>query len=261
MLRTNRLKQKLREGKEVFGLFCSIPSPVVVEMIGLAGYDFVIIDTEHVLINPETIEHMIRAAEAVDLTALVRVPEADAGAILRALDGGAYGIVVPHIESIEQAEFIVKASRYFPQGERSLNGGRPGAFGKNSLLAYMSRANDEIMVIPMIESKQGVERIEEIVSVEGIDMIMVGTADLSQSYGVPWQTQHEVVRKAVRTVCSSAVKKDIPFCAIPRKLDEMDEWRESDVKAYVLGDERGIAFRALQDHLNKYVKEMKIKII
>jgi 4-hydroxy-2-oxoheptanedioate aldolase len=255
VLRTNHLKQKLREGQEVFGLFCSTPSPVVVEMIGLAGYDFVIIDTEHVLINPETIEHMIRAAEAVNLTALVRVPEADSGGILRALDGGAYGIVVPHIESKEQAEVIVKASRYFPQGERSLNGGRPGEFGKNSLLAYMNRANDEIMVIPMIESKQGVERIEEIASVEGIDMIMVGTADLSQSYGVPWQTQHEVVGKAVQTVCSAAVKQGIPFCAIPRKLDEIVVWREADVKAYVLGDERGIAFRALQDHLNRYGKE------
>lgn len=255
MLRTNRLKQKLQEGQEVFGLFCSIPSPVVVEMIGLAGYDFVIIDTEHVLINPETIEHMIRAAEAVDLTALVRVPKGDAGSILRALDGGAYGIVFPHIESIEQAEVIVKASRYFPQGERSLNGGRPGAFGKNSLLAYMNRANDEIMVIPMIESKQGVERIEEILSVKGIDMIMVGTADLSQSYGIPWQTQHEAVRKGVQTVYSAAVKQNIPFCAIPRKLDEIDEWREANVKAYVLGDERGIAFRALQDHLNGYVKK------
>lgn len=255
MLRTNRLKQKLREGQEVFGLFCSIPSPVAVEMIGVAGYDFVIIDTEHVLINPETIEHMIRAAEAVDLTALVRVPGADSGAILRALDGGAYGIVVPHIESREQAEVIVRASRYFPQGERSLNGGRPGSFGKNSLLAYMNRANDEIMVIPMIESKQGVERIEDIVSVEGIDMIMAGTADLSQSYGVPWQTQHITVREGAQAVYSSAVKQGIPFCAITRNLDEMNEWRKADVKAYVLGDERGIAFRALEDHLNKYVNE------
>jgi 4-hydroxy-2-oxoheptanedioate aldolase len=252
MLHTNRMKQRLREGQEVTGLFCSIPAPITVEMIGLAGYDFVIIDTEHVLVNPETLEHMLRAAEAVGITALVRVADTNAGTILRALDGGAYGIVAPHIAEPAQLAALVRASRYHPEGQRSLNGGRPGAFGKFSLVDYMHTANQEIMVVPMIESRQGVESIDAILDHPGIDMIMVGTADLSQSYGVPWQTGHTVVTQAVETVFAAARARDIPFCAILRKADEIAEWRRKGVQAYILGDERGVSFRALQDHLRRF---------
>jgi staphyloferrin B biosynthesis citrate synthase len=254
MLQTNRLKQQLREGREIFGLFCSIPSALMVEMIGLAGYDFVIIDTEHTLINPETLEHMLRAAEAVGLTALVRVPNADAGATLRALDAGAYGIVVPHVDSQAQVAAVVKASRYYPQGQRSLNGGRPAAFGRASLVEYMERANAEIMLVPMIESSTAVERIEEIVGQDGIDMLLVGTADLSQSYGLPWQLQHQTVRQAVERIYQAATRRNIPFCAILRRSEELDYWRARQVPAYILGDERGIAFRALQEHRKRYAK-------
>ncbi|MQA62545.1 MAG: siderophore biosynthesis protein SbnG, partial [Actinophytocola sp.] len=89
MLKPNAVKRKLRDGDEVYGLFCSIPAPALVEMVGCAGYDFVVIDSEHTLVDPQQLENLIRAAEAVDLTPFVRVPEADPGAILRALDAGA----------------------------------------------------------------------------------------------------------------------------------------------------------------------------
>jgi len=233
-------------------LFCSIPTPIAVEMIGLAGYDFVIIDTEHVLINPETLENMLRAAESVGVTALVRVADTAAGTILRALDGGAHGVVAPHIAEPAQLAALVRASRYHPEGQRSLNGGRPGAFGKFSLVEYMGKANREIMVVPMIESRQGVESIDAIVDQPGIDMIMVGTADLSQSYGVPWQTGHPSVTEAVETVFAAASRRGIPFCAILRNADEIAEWRRKGVRAYLLGDERGVSFRALQDHLRRF---------
>ncbi|GED24441.1 siderophore biosynthesis protein SbnG [Brevibacillus agri] len=249
MLKENTLKRKLREGKTVYGLFCSIPAPVVVEMIGCAEYDFVIIDTEHVLVNPETLENMIRAAEAAQITPLVRVANALPGTILRALDSGAQGIVVPHVESREQAEQIVRSSRYYPLGTRSLNSGRPGAFGKNDLVLYLERANAEIMVVPMIESRAGVERITDILDVPGIDMVLEGAADLSQSYGRPWDTRGELVKTALQSVQAAALSRGVPYCAIPRAAEDMDEWFEKGVRAYVLGDERGIAFRALRHQL------------
>jgi 2-keto-3-deoxy-L-rhamnonate aldolase RhmA len=255
MLRINRLKQKLSEGRVVFGLFCSIPSPVVVEMIGCADFDFVIIDTEHMLVNPETLENMIRAAEAVDITALVRVSEVNPKEILRALDGGAQGIVVPYVESKEQAESIVRACRYSPLGQRSLNGGRPGSFGKHSLSSYIQRANEEIMVVPMIESAAGVERAEHILSVPGIDMVLEGAADLSQSYGVPWQTRAPVVKEGLQRIYAAADRWNVPYCAIPRVVGDFAEWRELGVRAYVLGDERGISFRAMSAHLQSFIKE------
>ncbi len=186
MLRENVVKKKLGEGEAVFGLFCSTPAPVVVEMIGCAGFDFVIIDNEHVLLDPETLENMVRAAEAVGVTPLVRVADRAPGTILRALDAGAQGVVIPNVGKREDAEGAVRASRYYPEGERSLNAGRPAAFAKMGLPTYLNRANEEVMVVVMIEDREGVERAAEILSVPGVDLVLEGAADLSQSYGLPW---------------------------------------------------------------------------
>lgn len=252
----NRLKQSSREGRPAFGLFCSIPSPVVVEMIGHAGYDFVIVDTEHVLINPETLENMIRAGEAVGLTVLVRVPDTSPGPILRALDGGAQGIVVPHVKTRADAEAAVRASRYYPLGERSLNGGRPAGFGKSNLVEYMQKANEEVLVVVMIEDREGVENIEEILSVPGVDMVLEGAADLSQSYGMPWQTRGEMVKEALQHVQEEAAKKGVPYCAIPRVPEDIQDWVNRGVSTFVLGDERGISFRALGKQLTIFQEKM-----
>ncbi|MFK4301715.1 MULTISPECIES: HpcH/HpaI aldolase/citrate lyase family protein [unclassified Paenibacillus] len=246
MLTVNRLQEKLRTGQEVVGLIASIPAALTVEMIGHAGYDFVIIDMEHVMVNPETVEHMIRAAEAAQITPLVRVPEVDAKEILRVLDSGAQGIVVPHVESREQMEMLVQAAKYSPEGKRSLNSGRPAAFGKGSLVDYMKQANEQIMLVPMIESGLGVERIADILSVPGMGMVLEGAADLSQSYGVPWQTDATIVQEGLQRVFEASQQAGIPYCAIPRRDREYGAWVEQGVHAFVLGDERGIAFRALQ---------------
>ncbi|MBE0343140.1 siderophore biosynthesis protein SbnG [Paenibacillus sp. 28ISP30-2] len=246
MLTVNRLQEKLRTGQEVVGLIASIPAALTVEMIGHAGYDFVIIDMEHVMINPETVEHMIRAAEAAQITPLVRVPEVDAKEILRVLDSGAQGIVVPHVESREQMEMLVQAAKYSPEGKRSLNSGRPAAFGKGNLVDYMKRANEQIMLVPMIESGLGVERIADILSVPGIGMVLEGAADLAQSYGVPWQIDAMIVQEGLQRIVEASQQAGIPYCAIPRRDGEYSAWVEKGVHAFVLGDERGIAFRALQ---------------
>lgn len=185
MLRTNTLKSKLGSGLPVYGLISSIPAPAAIELIAEAGFDFVIIDMEHVLINPETVENMIRVAESYDLTPLVRVADLNPKTLLRLLDGGAQGIVLPMIESPEQLADAIAACKYHPLGRRSLNAGRPGSFGKHSLAQYVEAANQQIMVVAMIESAEGVRRATEIAAVAGLDMILEGAADLSQSLGMP----------------------------------------------------------------------------
>jgi staphyloferrin B biosynthesis citrate synthase len=245
MLKPNALKQKLHTGQEVFGLFCSIPSPVAVELVAAAGFDFVIIDTEHVLINPETIEHMIRAADAANITALVRVADMNPKTMLRILDAGAQGIVVPNLETAAQARALVAACKYHPLGMRSLNGGRPGAYGKHSLVDYMALANRETLLIPMIESQAGVEAINDIVAVAGIDMVLEGAADLSQSCGLPWQIQSQTVQLALQQLERSCQGAGIPYCTVTRAPDDLERARARGLRAFVMGDERGIAFRAL----------------
>ena len=254
MLRPNAVRAKLRAGQEVYGLFCSIPSPALVEMIGCAGYDFTILDTEHTLVSPQELENLIRAAEAVGLTPFVRVPEDDPGAILRALDAGAMGVVVPHVRSRADVDAAIRAARYAPEGMRSLNGGRVPGFGRIELTEYLAMANAEVMVIPMIEDAAGVEELPAILAGGGVDMVIEGAADLSQSYGVAWQTRHQLVRDALRRVQSGCAEHGVPYCALPRTPEDHEEWRAAGVRAFVLGEERGLAARALRAHLENHVR-------
>ena len=249
MLRTNQLKVKLGTGAPAYGLISSIPSPAAIELIAEAGFDFVIIDMEHVLINPETVENMIRTAESYAITPLVRVADLNGKTLLRLLDGGAQGIVLPMIERPEQLAEAIGACKYHPLGTRSLNAGRPGAFGKHSLAEYVSQANDQIMVVAMIESAEGVRRAAEIAAVPGLDMILEGAADLSQSLGKPWQIDQPDVQQALLSSWQATHAAGVPYCAIPRKPGDHDRWLARGVTTFVLGDERGIAFRALQARL------------
>lgn len=251
MLRSNQLKRALAEGRDVYGVMASIPSAASIELIGEAGFDFVVIDTEHVLINPETIEHMIRTAESYAMTPLVRVADAHPKTLLRLLDGGAQGIVLPNLEDADTLAQAVAACKYAPEGNRSLNAGRPGGFGKSSLAEYVARANQEIMLIAMIESQPGVAQIDAICTVPGLDMVLEGAADLSQSLGVTWQPEHAQVIQALETVQHSANKNGIPYCAFLRQPKAQERWRAKGVHAFMLGDERGIAFRALQTSLSE----------
>lgn len=249
MLRVNQLKQKLRAGAPVRGIISSLPTPAAIELIAEAGFDFAIIDCEHVLINPETIENMIRTAESYSLTPLVRVPEMNEKTLLRLLDAGAQGIVLPMIEQPEVLAAAVAACKYHPQGKRSLNAGRPGRFGRDCLADYLVEANSQIMIVAMIESAEGVRRAAEIAAVPGLDMILEGAADLSQSLGVPWNTSHPDVQAALHQAWLAAKGAGVPWCAIPRHPDDLARWQSRGVNTFVLGDERGIAFRALRARL------------
>lgn len=248
MLRTNEVKRKLAAGEEVHGLFNVLPDPAVVEMIGCAGYDFVILDTEHTLVDPRQLEHLIRAAETSGVTPFVRVPEADPGAVLRALDAGAMGIVVPHVRGRADVAAAVRAARYAPEGMRSLNGGRMPGYGGTDLRAYIERANAEIMVVPLVEDAEGVDAIDDILAGGGVDLVLPGPGDLSQSYGVPWQVRHPRVQEAVRTLRAACGRHGVPFCAMATTPERRAEWRADGVTAFVLGEDRDLAARALRAH-------------
>lgn len=249
MLTENKLKAALAAGRPVFGLIHTIAAPLLVEMIGYAGYDFVVIDLEHLALNPETLEHAIRAAECAGLTPLVRVPGPAPETIGRVLDAGAQGIVVPHVASAQQARQAVAAARYHPLGTRGIAGGRNTGFGTLALPAYFERANRELMVVAMIEDRAGVEAIAEILAVPGIDMVLEGAMDLSQSLGVPGEAQHPEVLAAVARVARACRAQGLPFCAVPRHPGQYPQWREQGVQAFLLGDDRSIAFRALRQGL------------
>jgi len=247
----------MERGEPVFGLFVSIPQPIVVEMIGYAEYDFVIIDCEHTTTNMETIEHMVRAAELLDMTPLVRISRVDRNEILKVLDCGAQGIVVPHVERREQVEEAIRHAYYYPVGMRSLNSGRPGAFAKNSLTGYIAEANEAVMIVPMIESAEGVSNCELIMSIPQVGFVLEGAADLSQSLGVPWDTDHPEVQKQLERVHETARRCRVPYAIVSRSAEHHRRWADRGVRIFVLGDDRNTAFRAYQSKLNDYRHAME----
>ncbi|MDQ8738882.1 aldolase/citrate lyase family protein [Paenibacillus sp. LHD-38] len=256
-MRKNRLKEKIRRNEPVFGLFVSIPHPIIVEMIGHAEYDFVIIDFEHASTNMETVEELVRAAELLEITPLVRISRVDRNEILKVLDCGAQGIVIPHVESREQIEAAISYAYYHPIGTRSLNSGRPGAFAKYSLTDYIAEANEEILIIPMIESVEGVNRSGEILSASRVGFVLEGAADLSQSLSVPWDTEHPEVQRHLQRVREAAQLCSVPYATVSRNVEGHLRWAERGVNIFVLGDDRNTAFRAYLNKRNDYRSAME----
>ncbi|MEK3852452.1 MULTISPECIES: HpcH/HpaI aldolase family protein [Paenibacillus] len=251
-MRTNTLKEKIERKQPVFGLFVSIPHPVIIEMIGHAEYDFVIIDLEHAATNMESVEELVRAAELAGMTPLVRISKVERTEILKVLDCGAQGIVIPHVEQREQVEEAVRHAYYHPLGMRSLNSGRPGVFGKYPLTGYIQEANEQVMVVPMIESVEGVRQSASILSHPQVSWVLEGAADLSQSLGVPWQTEHPDVQRALGALYEDAKECQVPYATVARSQEGMALWAERGVYIYVLGDDRNTAFRAYEQKRNDY---------
>ncbi|MGG4204162.1 aldolase/citrate lyase family protein [Paenibacillus jamilae] len=251
-MRTNTLKEKIERKQPVFGLFVSIPHPVIIEMIGHAEYDFVIIDLEHAATNMESVEELVRAAELAGMTPLVRISKVERVEILKVLDCGAQGIVIPHVEQREQVEEAVRHAYYHPLGMRSLNSGRPGVFGKYPLTGYIQEANEQVMVVPMIESVEGVRQSASILSHPQVSWVLEGAADLSQSLGVPWQTEHPDVQRALGALYEATKQCQVPYATVARSQEGMALWAERGVYIYVLGDDRNTAFRAYEQKRNDY---------
>jgi 2-keto-3-deoxy-L-rhamnonate aldolase RhmA len=200
-MRTNRLKETLQAGHPVFGTFVSMPEPGIVEAIGWAGYDFVIIDMEHSPIDFGALPHLLAAADGVGLVPVVRVGTCEANPILRVLDSGAFGVMVAHVQSKDDALAVVSACRYPPKGNRGVSGAsRAAGYGKAKFVEHAQQSNQEVLTIALIEDLSGVEAIEEIADVSGLNIICPGPGDLSASLGMVGQPQHPTVQESVERV-------------------------------------------------------------
>ncbi len=182
----NRLRELMRTRESVLGPFVTLNDPAVVELAALAGFDFVVVELEHSGMSLETLQNHLRAAAALDIAAMVRVPSLDPKLILRVLDCGADGILVPHVGSAEDARLLVAAVRYPPLGHRGMSGGARsalyGAHGLGSVRELTQRLNEETVLAVMVEDAGAVAAIDSIVATRGIDLVHVGPSDLSASF-------------------------------------------------------------------------------
>jgi 4-hydroxy-2-oxoheptanedioate aldolase len=207
-MRTNTTKAKLAEGKNVFGAIISENTPGVVELFGALGYDFVMIDCEHGAMDLNQVEHMVRAAEVFGISPLARIPDHQPQTILRFLDRGVQGIIVPHVNTAAQAAAVVQSARYQPEGKRSIAGGRAHDYNVSVSRSEATKwINSQVMVIPMIEDLEAVDNLDAILKVPGIDVLHVASGDLGQSMGDPGPALVRAkMREVVARISAGGVK-------------------------------------------------------
>ncbi len=208
-MRRNILKQKLAEGKAVFGVMVTFPAPQIVEMLGYIGFDFALIDTRHSSITVESAEPMIVASELGGIAPIVRVAANRPEIIAPFLDLGAWGVQVPHVHTADEARAAVDAAKYFPQGHRGLfPRGRPAQYGlAGTTREYTEAANRETLICVIIEDVETVENLPDMVKVDDVDVYFIGSGHLSDHMGYPGEPTHpdvlKVVEKGVRVVRSA----------------------------------------------------------
>jgi 4-hydroxy-2-oxoheptanedioate aldolase len=220
------LADRLRRRDQVVGLIVKMPNPAVVEVAGHLGFDFAVIDTEHGPGETSELEHHIRAADSVGLDVIVRVGANQPLDILRALDAGAKGVIVPHVNTPQEAAAAVAAAHYPPLGSRGLAAStRAGRHSTGTLADHLARAGRETVVIVQVEDVLAVEHAAAIAATPHLDAVWLGPGDLSMSLGHPGEMEHpEVARVIDRLVQDITAVDNASLCMVVDDEDEVPRW-------------------------------------
>lgn len=198
-MKPNRMKEKIARGEAALGCSVMIPSPQVVEMLGFAGFDWVLIDCEHGSIGPADVELMAMACDAVGITPIARPKTNSASDIQSVMDRGAMGVQVPHVNTAEDARRAVAAVKFGPGAARGLAAGtRPDSWGLGARMPDFARAaNAQSLVCVQLEHEEALHNLDAILAVDGIDVFFIGPSDLSQSMGHPGDPKAPAVARAI----------------------------------------------------------------
>lgn len=249
---TNRVLKNIAAGVPSFGPYVTFPTAASVEVAALAGFDFARLDQYHIGYNPETLENMIRACYAHDITPWVRVRN-DPWTIMMTLDFGAQIITVPNIGTAAQAREAVAAAFYPPKGDREMS--RPLRFRNLSAGDYLEWASTNVLVACQIEGSEGLENYREIVRVDGIDIVQTGRGDLSLALGVPGQDSHPKVLEAEERIVTAALEagKQVSLLQVltPDGIERARAWIEKGVSIMTLGSDYQTLLATFKQGLGK----------
>jgi 4-hydroxy-2-oxoheptanedioate aldolase len=215
MFTTNALKKNLAGDAPLFGAWLETGSAVVAEIIGHLGFDFMILDLEHGQGDLQEAVAVLRVSQLTQTPCIVRVPAADPIFLKRILDAGFNAIMVPSVETVEEAEMVVQACRYPPQGRRGYAASNVRASGYGATVDYMSRANDELLLILQIESAAAVARAHEICAVDGVDVPFLGVNDMAGSIGLLEKLDRHEVRTLVAEAERAMAGSGKPYGTVP----------------------------------------------
>jgi len=222
---------RLRAGESLSAGWVSLGHPRVAEIVALAGYDFVIVDIEHTPMGLETLDDVVRAIELHDVPVVVRVPWNDPVELKRVLDIGVTGVMVPMVETADEAEAAVHAMTYPPEGMRGVAGSRATNYGLE-FAEYMANADEDLVTILQIETVDGVENAGAISTVEGVDSLFVGPSDLSASLGVTGDWEDEAVLAAIDGVLDAS---EAPVGSLAVTDEGIERWVERGFEWVIAG--------------------------
>jgi len=225
-------RARLRSGERLIAPLVTLNSPPVVELLAEAGFDWLFIDAEHSPLDTAQMQALMQAAGATPC--VVRLSASDEMHVKRALDIGAAGIIAPQVNSVEHARRMVEAAKYAPAGQRGLGIARAHRYGLR-VREYMQSANDDTAVIVQAEHRDAVERIDDIVRVEGVDGVLIGPYDLSASLGRPGAVDHPDVRQAIARVREACRAANIPIGIFGLTADAVKPYIEQGFTMIVAG--------------------------
>ena len=248
---------KLRAREPVAGVWTQIGHPVVAEVLA-DEFDFVVLDGEHSENDVSDLAALVRAVDAAagDAAPVVRVSEANRAEIRRVLDFGPEGIVVPQIETVEEAREAVAAARYPPDGVRGVAGGRASEYGRN-LEEYVDTANESVATIIQVETPSLVEDVDEVVEIDGLDALFVGPADLSARLGCFGEFDGDSFRRAIDRIVDAAAGTDVVVGTLATTLDTVDSRLDWGMDFLALGTDVGYLKRSAAEFTDAYDRTLR----
>jgi 2-keto-3-deoxy-L-rhamnonate aldolase RhmA len=221
-----KFREKMLSGAPLAGTFLKTPSIEIIEVLAKSGLEFLCLDVEHAPFDRARMDGCMAIARALDFPMLVRVGDSSPREILQALDAGAVGIVVPHVDSVEKAQAVAKAARYGHGGRGYAGSTRWAGFATRPMPDILEQSRNETVVIAQIEEPEGVDVASGIAAVEGIDALFLGPADLSVAYGYEHQNSDELMAafESVGQACKAAGKAYVTFVADAAKAKELQKY-------------------------------------
>lgn len=249
----NRFRRDLRDGKQLIGCWSSIGSPVTTEMLGLAGFDWLLLDAEHAPNDEMSLVPQLMALKESNTTPFVRIHSIDPVMIKRVLDFGFYNILVPFVETKEDAIKAVSATRYPPAGIRGVSlAHRANAYGQ--MKEYFNTANDNITVVVQIENQRGLDNLEKILDVDGIDAVFVGPSDLAASLGHLGNIGHPEVQTKIKQVFDTAKRFNKPSGILTGNEDDALRYISWGATMVAVGADIGLFRSATETLANKFIQ-------
>lgn len=238
----NTFKRDLKAGKTLIGCWTSLANPITTEILGLAGFDWLLLDGEHSPNDLVTFIHQLMALKDSVSAPMVRPQWNDTVLIKRLLDAGFYNLLIPCVDTAEEARTAVAATRYPPHGVRGVSVGMRGnRFG--TVKDYQQIANDNVVVCVQIESPKAVENIDAICRVEGVDSVFIGPSDLAANYGYLGNPNHPEVQAAMATIVKRAKAAGIPVGTLAPVEADARRYMEMGITMVAVGSDQGL-FRA-----------------